>query len=52
MQDCIKILEDRIVESIEVITGMKITVETEVGVGLGKGYFQEIIILVEEMIEA
>ena len=51
-QDLIKILEDRIVENTGVIIGMKITVETEVGVGLGKGHLQEITISVEEMIEA
>ena len=50
-QDHINIFEDRIVENTEVIIGMKITVETEVGVDLGKGHFQEITILVEEMIE-
>ena len=31
---------------------MKITVETDVGVGLGKGHFQEMTMIVEEMIEA
>ena len=52
MQDHIKILEDRIVESIGVITGMETTVETEVGIGVGKGHFQEIKIIIEEMIKA
>ena len=31
---------------------MKTTVEKEVGVGLGKGHFQEVTIIIEEMIEA
>ena len=31
---------------------MKIMVETEIGVGLGKGHFQEITISVEGMVEA
>ena len=49
--ECIKILEDRIVEEdIEEIIGMKIITEKEVGVGLEKDYFQRIII--EEMTEA
>ena len=30
---------------------MKITVEKEVGAGLGKGHFQEITIIIEEIIE-
>ena len=38
-QDHINILENRIVENTGVIIGMKITVETEVGVDLGKGHF-------------
>ena len=47
MQDHIKILEDRIVgENIEVIIGMKITAEKEVGVGLEKDLFQGIIIII------
>ena len=46
-----QILEDRIVENTAVIIGMKVTVETEEGVGLGKGHFQEITILVERTIE-
>ena len=50
-QDHINILEDRIVQYTGVIIGMKITVETEVGVDLGKGHFQEISILVGEMIK-
>ena len=51
-QGHIKIMEDRIVEeNIEVIIGMKITVEREVGVGLEKDHFQEILII-EGMIEA
>ena len=42
----IKILVDRIVEeNIEVIIGMKITVQREVGVGLEKDHFQGIIIV-------
>ena len=51
MQDCIKSLEDRIVESTEVIIGVKTTVEKEVGVGLGKSHFQAITVIIEEMIE-
>ena len=40
MQDCIKILEDNIVEeNTEVIIEMKIIAEKEVGVGLGKDHF-------------
>ena len=52
MQDDIKILEGRIVEeNIEVIIGMKTITEKEVGVGLEKDHFQEIIII-EGTIEA
>ena len=53
IQGHIKILEDRIAEeNIELIIGMKITAEREVGVGLEKGHFQEIIvIIIEGMIE-
>ena len=44
MQGSIKILEYRIVEeNIQVIIGMKIRAEREVGVGLEKDYFQGII---------
>ena len=53
-QGHIKILDDMIVEeNKEVITGMKITVEIAVGVGLEKGHFQRIILIViiEGMIE-
>ena len=39
MWEHINILEDRIVENTGVIAGMKITLETEVGVGQGKGHF-------------
>ena len=47
-----KILEDRIVEeNIEVIIGMKLIAEKEVGVDLGKDHFQGILII-EEKIEA
>ena len=46
MQGHIKILEDRTVEeNIKVTIGMKITAEREVGVGLEKDHFQEIIII-------
>ena len=38
-QDHINIPEDRIIENTGVIKGTKITVETEVGVDLGKGHF-------------
>ena len=49
----IKILEDRtLVENIEAIKGMKITVERERGVGPEKDHFQGIIIIIEGMIEA
>ena len=52
MREHTKILEDRIVEeNIEVIIGMKIIPEKEVGVGLGKDHFQGILII-EGMIEA
>ena len=53
IQGHIKILEDRIAEeNMELIIGMKITAEREVGVGLEKGHFQEIIvIIIEGMIE-
>ena len=49
----IRILEDRIAEeNIEVIIGMIVTVEIEVGVNLEKGHFQETIaVMVEGMIE-
>ena len=51
-QGHIKILEDRIVEeNIEVIIGMRITVEREVKVGLEKDHFQGII-RIEGMVEA
>ena len=47
-----RILEDRIVEeNIEVIIGMRIIAEKEVGVGLGKDHFQGILII-EGTIEA
>ena len=46
-----KILKDRIEENIEVIIGMKIIVEKEVGVGLAKDHFQGILII-KGMIEA
>ena len=47
-----KILEDRIVEkNIEVIIGMKIIAEKEVGVDLEKDHFQGIIIIKEGTIE-
>ena len=50
--ECIKILEDRIVEeNIEEITGTKIIVEKEVGVCLEKDHFQGILII-EGMTEA
>ena len=51
-QGLIKILEDRIVENTGLIIGMKIMVEAEVGVGLGKGHFQEITISVEGTIKS
>ena len=56
MQDCIKILEDRIVEeNTEVIIQMKIIVEKEVRVGVEKdhclGIIIIIIIIIEGMIE-
>ena len=47
-----QILEERIVEeNMQVIIGMKIIVEKEIGVGLETDHFQEICII-EEMIEA
>ena len=54
MQDSIKILEDRIVEeNIEVIIGIKIIAEKEIGADLEKDHFQgRIIIMMEGMIEA
>ena len=46
MQDCIKILEDRIVEkNIEVTIGMKIIAEKEVEVGLEKDHFQGMVVI-------
>ena len=52
MQDCIKILEDRIVEeNIEVIIGKKVIAEKEVGVGLEKNHFQGIKTIIEGMTE-
>ena len=45
-------MEDRIVDSTGVIIVMKIAVEKKVVVGLGKGHFQEVTIIIEEMIEA
>ena len=49
IQGHIKILEDRIAEeNIEVIIGMVVTVEREVGVDLEKGHFQEIIVVIIE----
>ena len=52
MPDCIKILEDRITEgNTEIIIGMKITAEKEVGVGLGKDNFQGIIIIIIMILE-
>ena len=53
IQGHIKILEDRISEeSIELIIGMNVTVEREVGLDLEKGHFQEIIaVIIEGMIE-
>ena len=52
MSDHIKILEDRIVEeNTAVIIGIKIIAEKEVGVGLKKDHFQEILII-EGTIEA
>ena len=48
-QGHIKILEDRIAEeNIEVIIGMKVTAEREVGIDLEKGHFQEIIVVIIE----
>ena len=49
----IRILEDRIAEeNTEVIIGMIVTVEREVGVDLVKGHFQEIIsVIIEGTIE-
>ena len=54
IQGHIKILEDRMAEeNIEVIIGMKITAEREVGIDLEKGHFQEIIVvIIEGTIEA
>ena len=44
---------DRTVEEkTEKTIGMKITVEKEVGVGLGEDHFQEITIIIEGTIEA
>ena len=52
MQEHTKILEDRIVEeNIEVIIAMKIIAEKEVGVGLEKDHFQEILLIIEGTIE-
>ena len=53
IQEHAKILGDRTAEdNTEVTIGMKITVEKDVGVGLGKGHFHEITIIIEAMIEA
>ena len=47
-QEHTKHFGDRTVEeNIEVTKGMKITVEKEVGVGLGKDGFQEITLIIE-----
>ena len=52
IQGHIKILEERIVEeNTEVIIGIKLIAEREVGVGLEKHHFQEMIISIEGMIE-
>ena len=52
MPDCIRILEDRIVEeNIEVIIGKKVIAVKEVGVSPEKDHFQVIIIIIEGMIE-
>ena len=49
MQDCIKILEDRIVEeNIEVIIEIKIIAEREIGEGLEIGHFKGITIITIE----
>ena len=49
IQEHTKILGDRIVEeNTEVTIGMKITVEKEVGVGLGKSQFQKIPKIIEK----
>ena len=48
----IKILEDRIAEeNTEVIIGLIVVVEVEVGTNLEKGHFQETIAIIEGMIE-
>ena len=53
MQDCVKILEERIVEeNTEVIIGMKVIAKKEVGVGIGKDHFQGITLIIEGMLEA
>ena len=50
--DHIRISEDRIAEeNTDVIIGMTVTVEIEVGVNLEKGHFQETIAIIEGMIE-
>ena len=53
IQGHIRIMEDRLAEeNTEVIIGMIVTVEREVGVDLKKGHFQEIIaVIMEGMIE-
>ena len=49
IQGHIKISEDRMAkENIEVIKGVKIAAEREVGVDLEKGHFQEIIVVIIE----
>ena len=53
MRDLTNISEDKIVEeNTEVIIGMEVIAEKEVGVGLGKDHFQGKTIIVEGMIEA
>ena len=53
MQECTKTLGDRKVEeNIEVIIGVKIITEKEVGVDLEKDHFLRIMIITEGMIEA
>ena len=51
IQEHTEILGDRTVDNTEVTIGIKITVEKEVGVSLGKGQFQDITVIIEEMIE-
>ena len=47
-QEHIKVLGDRTIkESIGVTTEMKVTTEIEVGTGLGKGHFLEVLITKE-----